>query len=720
MKKLLHKLTAVVIVAALSVCTLASCGLFAVDTDRDMKQVVATVKIDEKVNQTDIYKKDIIAGYVSYGYNYVQYYSYSLSDAYKLVLDNLVNNAVIIQQSRLSLADEYNAGNVEYAKALPTADERAQLIENLESDGYLHILASPTEIEEYAKTTKNTAGSAAYIDDLNDYMLNLYKGEDKNGSLKINDAAFRFVDEVTVYSAISSAIDSINGLIDAMADEEDEDEAEHENISFTARTTPTMPAEEEDEDEENAKLLKEYKENAIDISGSARITAYAKALDRLTEMGLLTSEEKEVAKNNRDKQVILSLSYFRNMINSNIESAIVSAYEQALINASNMDYTKVDEIYDDEAKAAAKKDKILNDVWEQYKNLRETQKAEFSGNLSDYETKLGAVSDSGFVAYNARGGYFYASHLLIGYSDELSKLISDYSSKSGITNADVEEFVNSLADRITVEDLRSSWVQSNYGTYDGETFKFSDKYVYNTDGPLANYLGTIEKVKTYVSKDADGNDVNNLYFGKVEPSKLSFKDFGKIVAKILPNTEDVSELAINNVYNLYDDATITRIKRDDFNGFEDLKFAFSTDTGNFNNYLGYVYSPISSANQYVSAYNKACKALVGENGVKVGSYYIFMSKEYGLHIILCTATANFGVYDTENEAAGKADFKAALERACDGDTDSVAYDFMKANVDLVTNNYISDVAQSFIRKYTSENASYITYYEKTYNDIIKD
>lgn len=714
MKKLLQKLTAVFVVAALSVCVLSGCGLFSVDSGRDMKQVVATVQISEKVNQTDIYKKDIIAGYVSYGYNYVQYYSKTTSEAYQMVLDNLVNNAVIVQQSRLELAENYNKQSEEYTKALPTAEERAATIGDIEADGYAHLLASPSELKDFEKGNKAAASSKDYIDGLSKYVLNLYKGEDKNAKLNVNDAAFRFVDEVSVYSAISSTIDSINSLIDTMVEEDEEEDKEYEKISFTARTVPTMPSEEEEEDD--AELLAKYRENDINVSGSKRIEAFAKALDRLVEMGLLNKEESEIANKNRNKQTILSLSYFRNMIKSSIETAVVTAYEEALKNASNIDYTKVEDIYDGEDKRAAKKEEILNNVWQQYKNLRDAQKAEFSGNISEYETKLGAVSDSGFVAYNARGGYFYASHLLIGYKEELSALISDFSAKEGVTNADVEEFVNSLANRIVVEDLRSSWVQSDYGTYDGEKFTFSDKYVYNTESELATYNGTIGKVKTYDTEDEDGNTVHNLYFGNVTPNAIGYDEFRGLVARVLGNIENSAMVELNTIYNIYGDETLTRMNRADFNNFEDLKFAFSTDTGNFNNYLGYLYSPISSSSQYVSAYNKACEALV-ENGVKVGSYYMFMSKEYGLHIVLCTATADYGVYDTDSEE-GKALFKADLERACEGDKDTVAYNFMKANVDLVTDNYISDIAQSFIRKHTGENSTSVTYYEKAYNDLI--
>ena len=107
MRKLLFKLIAVVSLVAVAFGTLAGCALFEVNKDRDMAQVAVSVDISKgDVNgvKSDIYKRDIVAGYLSYGYYYVQNYGYTTAKAYQLVLDNLVNNAVIIQQSKKELA----------------------------------------------------------------------------------------------------------------------------------------------------------------------------------------------------------------------------------------------------------------------------------------------------------------------------------------------------------------------------------------------------------------------------------------------------------------------------------------------------------------------------------------------------------------------------------------------------------------------------------------
>ena len=72
MKKLLLKIVTVITAAAVTMGVFSGCGLFTVNTDRDMRQLVATVQIDSSVNPENIYKRELVAGYISYGYYYLQ------------------------------------------------------------------------------------------------------------------------------------------------------------------------------------------------------------------------------------------------------------------------------------------------------------------------------------------------------------------------------------------------------------------------------------------------------------------------------------------------------------------------------------------------------------------------------------------------------------------------------------------------------------------------
>ena len=82
-----------------------------------MKLVVAEVKVDDITE--NIYKKEMISAYNSYGYYYVDYYGYSLQDAYELVLDNLIQNKI---EELRRLLNRYNYEY--YVLDMPTIDDR--------------------------------------------------------------------------------------------------------------------------------------------------------------------------------------------------------------------------------------------------------------------------------------------------------------------------------------------------------------------------------------------------------------------------------------------------------------------------------------------------------------------------------------------------------------------------------------------------------------------
>ena len=91
MKKILTKIASLIVVVAMSLTTLFGCGLITVNTDRDMAQVIATFQISENVDAEEIKKSELVSGFLSYGYMYVQYYGYTEAAAYQLVLDSINN-----------------------------------------------------------------------------------------------------------------------------------------------------------------------------------------------------------------------------------------------------------------------------------------------------------------------------------------------------------------------------------------------------------------------------------------------------------------------------------------------------------------------------------------------------------------------------------------------------------------------------------------------------
>lgn len=688
MKKLLFKLIAVISLVAVTFGTLAGCALFETNKDRDMAQKAVTVDISagaEKGVATDILKRDLIAGYMSYGYYYVQNYGYTTAKAYQLVLDNLVNNAVIIQQSKKELAGDYKSKvYVDDVKVLTAGD-----VEALENGAeMLSLIASDNDIAAY---TAKKVGETGYAAGLADYVKSVYGSTD----LKRTDASFRFIGDVNeVLKAVSDAIDNLNSFIESFMDE-DEHEHNHDEITYSPRTTPTMDKEEDKIDVEACyKVIKDDQTGLkAEITGD-RLKAFKKGYKRLQELGVVeTDSNNDKYFEGKEVPTVLSalqLDYFKNSVQSALDSKAVDKYEKAL---------RADRVA------------TADELWKEYQDLGEKQSSEYAGNVSGLETALGEVSDSKFVVYNSGIGYGYVSHLVVEYTEAQKALITEKKAEKDITKTEIADYVKTLAGGIVAKDLRDSWVKAGYGNYDATSgeFVFSDKYVYNTSDKewnLAKFNGTVGGVTTYEEETNDGTVVK-LRFENVTANELGYKDFVGIVEGALGVAPVLDEAVVipDFAAKKYDE------RKEILNRFEDIKFAFSTDTGNFNKYLGYVYSPLTSKNQYVPEFVDACaKALEkGEGGV-----VMFMSESYGLHILICTAKeGNYGYYDTLEA------FKSDMEIK-----GTVAYNFKEANASLIESNYVSKEADRFIKEYTNKNKDgkydYITYNEKAYKDLVTE
>ena len=677
MKKLFFKLAALVSLIAIVFGGLAGCNLFEVNAGRDMDQVAATVNIDGNADsEVKIYKRDMLAGYMSYGYYYVQQYGYTTSKAYQLVLNNLVNNEVIIASGKNALAG---------SDALSVEDVNSYGLENV-----LSLLASDKDVEKY-ENGKKSAGTDGYTKGLNDYVASVYT----SAKTTSKDASFRFVEKEDVLKAVSDAVDNVNSFIDSFMDsEKEDDDHDHEHISYTTRTVPTMEKEEEKVDVDACKNIIKNDTKGLNakVTGD-RLKALGKGYKKLVELGLVTDGENYYEGNDKNNATVMSvmqLGYFKDSVRSAIDSKLVDKYEKKLR---------------DEKTATE------DELWSQYEQLKAKQESEYTGDISALETALGNVSASNFVVYNSSIGYGYVSHLVIEYTEEQKAKITEAKGKDDATNESVKAVVDGLQNDIVVKDLRDSWVKSGYGTYDGTSFKFGKKYVYNTNGSLATYQGNISEV-TYYTEEVDDKEEVHFNFGKVTAGNKNVDYFKGILGEYLGGiTVDMDTAVQAKNADGADYKTLNAEGRKAVtNNFEDIKFAFSTDTGNFNKYLGYLYSPLTAANSYVPEFVTACKTAV-EGGA--GSVVMFMSESYGLHVLMCTETAkDYGMYKDKDA------FKADL--AVKG---SVAYNFKEANIALIESTYVSKAANTIIKSYIPEDGTdnkYVKHFKKVYKDLITE
>lgn len=680
MKKIITKIVTVLAVTLLTLSSFVGCALITTDTEKDYAQTIASVCIDDqKIESEDIVKKELVAGYLSYGYYYVASYGYTQSKAYALVLDNLVTNRVIIQKARIELAEKYNA-----LVAGGKADTEFE--QNLLADA----LANKTAID--------------------------YKKGDVE-TLK------KYLTEYEVSYAIYTVKQSVNSMIESneTAEEHDHEHDHGEDETFTARASAYVAPETETDEyklknitpedydykvadvvlNEGWETLKEkytnkrdlnkavYDAYEIDLSTPAKKKAFNKGIKTLKKNGLILKDESVNFADDSSK--VLEYSYFADLLKNQYESAIVSKYEASL-------HDEVDAKIDDDA------------LWNQYVIDYNQQKFNYTNDRTAYETALDGADKDTFVICNPYDGekYGYVANLLIGFSDEQKSLLSAKSAEKGITSAEIAAYRNELLNGVVAKDQRETWAQSNYGTYENGKFVFENKYFASEKSvaKLGSYIGNFFGATSSTDKNDD----------EVEETKWAFKN---VTAASIPFDTFVSsylnDLGINKLVYNGTSATVGKVNVSNLSEikdmFSDLIYAFSTDPGSLGEYYGYVYSPVTSSTKYVKEFAAAQKALVeaGEGA------YTIVATDYGYHVMLCTKVIdgkNSDEYIPGDGVKGETKFKEDLKTE-----GTFAYNYRETKFNSISENEVSKIANQLINDY-KENK--VTKYKDVYSDLITD
>ena len=103
MRKTFITIAAIMMTVIMSLSFLGGCNLITVDGEKDMKQVIATVKISEDMAEPEvILKSDIVMSYLNYGYMYEYSYGYTREQVVKMIVNSLINNRVYVQNAMAS------------------------------------------------------------------------------------------------------------------------------------------------------------------------------------------------------------------------------------------------------------------------------------------------------------------------------------------------------------------------------------------------------------------------------------------------------------------------------------------------------------------------------------------------------------------------------------------------------------------------------------------
>ena len=616
----------------------AGCEFLTTNNDKDMAQTIGEVNIasylagtkdfadysDDMVNvinnggmTTKILKRDLVSAFMNVGSTYVQQYGYSYRQTFELLMDSLVNRKIMAQYAMAYYLkkDETKtaAGCIEFVET-KTNSATGKIKENFEN--HPEVLAMQ------------------YFLDEEDYNTAVY-------SLK---------------KAINNSLDSTEQSFIA-ADEEEHNHGEARTLPSKVDTEKTDYYPKDDNGnidyeiftgrEPVGTLFGEY-EKVEGSTQTTRLKAYNSFLANLSANNLILKGE------NTAKFVELDYYYVE----------LGSQLEQALINKLGEDLT-----------TAAENELTIDFVKEQYELDVEAQKTAYNKDFSSFGTALDSVSDTSFVLNAPVEDYGFVYNILIPFDAWQTESYSAEKAK-GYTNSELYKKRADILQGVQAKDLRDSWFSehdhANYAyEVDGKYYFFENQ----TEKSESKNLDRYESLGQYAGNYAYNGTVTlnaDDKFEKATPNKMGIDAFiaefeGYIASQTgltvtgskYANYKTDGNYSLNekNEFSDYSEFMYYtgKVEGLNFNPVEffvegtnaykalsavnELMFAYSTDTGCLNTYMGYVVSPFTT--NFVKEFEYAAQYAIRELGV--GGYTVCPS-DYGWHIIYVSNKLDTNVY----------------------------------------------------------------------------
>ena len=754
MKKKLIRIVSLVMTAMLALGLFSGCslgifsdmGILVTDNQRDMQQVVAEVNLgkdktsleesfsllSEELNSTvadqldkvlttdEIYKRDLVAYFMSYGYNYYSENN-SYSAAFEQVMQDLVDRKIM---SQFATVYYLNAGEVLVDRDNVTI-----------KDGYVDVsgtdgmkMNGEISLDGYLSAIEGKTGDEAAV---------------AGYSYLLTDAEIKYATYVIMVS-VNSAIDTY---------EEDYIKAEDETTSSTeTRTTPTgantlpdgyYPTKEDGSIDyaiytgaNSASECGEYEKKEGSTSYT-RSRAYAQFIHALRENYLIGEDEKDVTD-------VTALSYFTTELKSQLEQMLINKFYATLAYKA--------------AQAMS-----ATTLQESYQTLLNSQEA--STESSSFTTTMDSLSDTSFVVYspeNRKFGFVY--NILLPFNTNQTKLLDSIRYTDGTKEYYAARNTNAgLLSSVEAKDQRASWFNGSedysfeatgdyyknaYNSAEGKTnyLFFKDSYVENGEGieryagkypfngtaekkddgtykltyNLLDIDGFIDEMESYIGYVTDNSSVaSGKYYSGTLDNLAQWNAADKESSTFYSVTADYFPKDANGVIdqsaNIYYKGSVSNLgftadgaldkttnSYKVISAVNELMFAYSTDTGCLNSYLGYSIAAKEEATSYVAEFEYAAQQAVND-GAGVGNYYV-VATDYGWHIIYVSF-----VY-TGGEVYGGFDYN---ERNTEG---TFSYYFYQSKKSSTVTEYGNN-KETMIR-YNANNDTVVTLHKDRYEDLL--
>ena len=701
-KKNMVKKTAALLMGLALTVGATGCNFVVTDTAADYAQEIAKVDISGRLEQDDIKeiigmlpssitKSDLISYFMSVGYQYVQSYGYTYEDTFNMLLDGLISREIMVQYAVAYYLEKGAASGI-------TAAGCKTYVEN--------------ETSEAEGKVKDLLGAHPEV-----LTLKYFLTEDG----KDMEAYDR-----TVYNLKAS----LNSSLDSM--EANYIEAEDEEHEHGSRTTPTGVGTAKEDYYTNDYDVYTGR-NTLDscgeyekVEGSTTVTrqkAYNVFLANLKSYNLIKKGE--------DMKDITLLDYYYVELASSLGQALINKYFEDLeatalaeLDANNGEYVSV------------KYEELYNKQVELYKD-----------DTTAFATAMDSVSDTSFLLYGLQD-YGFVYNILLPFSTSQTIEYKTAQNNDANSQTDVYNVRRDILNNIVGKDLRSEWVDEHdhanhaYKGDDGKWYFFEDNF---TNGDkyekLDHYLnlvpfnGTIDEE----TMEAKANDVT------VDNVLDQYLDYARSLNLTVDEATPVNELGegygankasynkakkdVEGNYVLDENGNYKYTKEVDYSNFvyragkvnvevnpsdyfnadttlykllsyaNELMFAYSTDTGCLNTYMGYSVSPYTTS--YMKEFEYAAQKAV-EGGV--GSYAVCPT-DYGWHIIITTF-----VYEADDDVYGGYNH---AEKEVEG---TFSYFFYESLKESVVSNYTTEIQSGVLKEYNTD--ACVTKHQSRYQDLL--
>ena len=665
------------------------CSFITTDNQADLEQTVATVDISGKLAKeeqykdvanevkavigkisTDVLKRDLISYYLSTGYTYVEQYGYSYADTFNMLLDGLVSREILIQNAVAYYLKKFDTVSLEKCNEFVAA--------------------------ELAKITDTKLKAMIEKDHLEVLVLKYFISIDEEGNTDATETEYKKAE----YSLKKSLNDSLDSMEASYITAETEEE-EHEE----ARTLPTgVGTDKEDYLPETYEVYTgrnaagacgEYKT----VEGStvtSRQKAYNAFLTNLQAYNLINVDKKKGEV--EDTRDITKIHYYYVELSSILGQTLITKYFESLESDVS---DKMDADY----------------MQAKYEEMLEQQEHDYANDHSAFTTALDGVAEGSYLLYGLEN-YGFVSSILIPFSTA-QNIEYTQAQNRGLTENELFAVRSSIAKNIKAKDLRDTWISDHdhanyaYEREDGKTYFFEDVFETGKNEPLKHYAGNyayneneldidqfISIFEQYVCAEADATIVNtkkneNFYtttnFKTADGSKIDYSNFTYYEGKVDLGDDVKASDFLNRESKQYKALAAVN----------ELLFAYSTDPGSLNSYMGYAISPYTT--NFVKEYEYAAQQTV-KGGV--GSYSVSVN-QYGWHIVYCTFA-----FDADGYVYGEEIDWTEMDK--EGTFANLFYETIK---ETAYNNHATEEQNRAIREYDVSEC--VTRNEKAYKDLLE-